>query len=83
MEALTEYKEFARALAGSRIYAHRPPRKPDNSQRRVGRNVRGRIVWRKQILLQDVPTAQVKKTENRRIRVIREENSFWGLLRKL
>lgn len=72
-----------RALTGSRIYAHKPPRKPDSSQRRVGRNVRGRIVWRKQMLLQEVPTAQVKKTESRRMRVMREENPFWGLLRKL
>lgn len=35
------------------------------------------------MLLQEVPTAQVKKTESRRMRVMREENPFWGLLRKL
>ena len=35
------------------------------------------------MLLQEVPTAQVKKTESRRTRVMREENPFWGLLRKL
>lgn len=35
------------------------------------------------MLLQEVPTAQVKKTESLRMRVMREENPFWGFLRKL
>lgn len=35
------------------------------------------------MLLHDVPTAQVKNTESRKMRVMREENLFWGLLRKL
>lgn len=34
------------------------------------------------MLLQEVPTAQVKKTESRRMRVMREKNSFWGNFRK-